>query len=459
MQSVFDYFGPFGPARIIVEALVVTSGAIGLLLAFILLRRARRRRYFRRRERLTLEIRRNWEAIVSSPAQPEKRPPDGLEREVVAGLLLERLDSACPDEITRLQRCLRSSGLLSAALSEARHWRGWRRRQALLSLGRMRVPEGIPVLSEALDDPSQETRVVAVRALGRIGSTEAAMPILERFLRGKLVIPTPVLQNALLNCYRRQPLLLIPFVYKADDIRRPLLARVLAEVATPDSGRDLLLLASDPLAEVRASAARGIGQANPPFALNALATLAADEEWFVRLRAAVAIGELHNSHGIPVLVEALCDRNRYVRLRAATALVALEGHEERILYLTEQTQDRYALQSLVSELERSGRIPNLVSALRDPKRRLLTESAILALLRGGCYRSLANLILCHVEWQARGALARLLARSKDALLLDHLEQLEPKLEKRRQQWVVRWLIGQLHRGVAVGDRPESVLAQ
>jgi HEAT repeat protein len=459
MQSAFDSFSRFGPAGLIVEALAVTSVAIGLLLAFILLRRTYRRRYFRRRERRVLEVRRNWEAFVSGAAQPERRRPDRLEREVVADLLLERLDAASPEETKRLQQCLHSSGLLNAALSEARQWRGWRRRQALLSLGRMRVPEGIPVLSEALDDRSQETRVAAVRGLGRIGLPQAAEPILERLLRGQLVIPTPVLQNALLSCHRLQPSLLIPFVHRADDSRRPLLARVLAEVATPDLGRDFLLLASDPLAEVRASAARGIAQARPPFALGALATLAADEEWFVRLRAAVAIGDLHDPHGIPILVEALCDRNRYVRLRAATALVELEGHEERILYLTEQTQDRYALQALVSELERSGRIPKLVSALRDPGRRLLTEFALLAVLRGGSYRILVNLILCHGEWRARGALARLLARSRDALLLDHLEQLEPTLGRPRQQRVVRWLIGQLHRGVALRDRPESVLVQ
>jgi HEAT repeat protein len=459
MQSVFDSLGRFGPAGLIVEALALTSAAIGLLLAFILLRRGRRRRYFRLRERCTLEVRRNWEAIVSGPAQPETRPLEGLEHEVVADLLLKRLDAADPDEISRLQQCLRSSGLLNAALSETRQRRGWRRRQALLSLGRMRVPEGIPVLSEALDDHSQETRVAAVRGIGRIGSPQAAVPILERLLRGQLAIPTPVLQNALINCYRGQPSILTPFVHKADDTRRPLLARVLAEVAIPDSGRDLLLLASDPLAEVRASAARGIAQAHPPLALSALASLAADEEWFVRLRAAVAVGDLHDPHGIPLLVEALCDRNRYVRLRAATALVGLEGHEEKILYLTEQTRDRYALQSLVSELERSGRIPNLISALRDPRRRLLTEYAILAVLRGGSYRVLVNLTLCHGEWQARGALARLLARSGDATLCDHLEQLEPKLESHRQQWVVRWLIGRLRRGAALSERRESVLAQ
>jgi hypothetical protein len=66
----------------------------------------------------------------------------------------------------------------------------------------MRVPEGIPVLSEALDDHRQETRVAAVRGLGRIGSPQAAVPILERLLRGQLIIPAPVLQNALIHCYR-----------------------------------------------------------------------------------------------------------------------------------------------------------------------------------------------------------------------------------------------------------------
>ena len=447
-----------GPALLIVEALLATASAIGLLIAFILLRRVIRSRYFRRLDRRTLEIRRNWEKIVSGTIPPETWFNDRLARNIVESILLDRLEVAPAEEIEPLHRCLSFSGLLDARIHEARLRRGWRRRQALLSLGRMRVPEGIPALAEALDDPSEEIRVAGIRGLGRVELPKAAEPILERLAHSQFSLPAPVLQNALLGCFRSQPSLLLPFVRRADDRVRPLLARVLAEVATPTLEGDLLSLVSDPLAEVRASAARALAEAKPPFALSALTLLATDEEWFVRLRAVIAIGRLHDSRGIDVLLEALADRNRYVRLRSAAALVGLEGYEEKILQLAMQRGDRYGLQALVSEMERSGRIPELVNALRDPQRHSAAEAALLAALHGGAHRILLDLMLHHADWRTRRALARLLARSGDKPLLEHLEQCQFALATPRQQRVLRWLMGQLGCRVATEFREEKVLA-
>ena len=307
MPSVFDSISQLGPAGLVVEALVATASAIGLLLAFILLRRAIRSRYFRRLNRRTLEIRHNWEKIIGGVILPETWFNDRLTRNIVECMLLDRLEVASAEEIEPLHQCLRFSGLLDARIHEARLWRGWRRRQALLSLGRMRVPEGISALAEALDDPSEEIRVAGIRGLGRVELPKAAEPILEHLTQGQFNVPTSVVQSALLGCFRTQPSLMLPHVHQADDRVRPLLARVLSEVATPGLDGDLLLLTSDPIAEVRASAARALAEAKPPFTLSALTGLAADEEWFVRLRAVIAIGRLHEPRAIPVLLQTLLE--------------------------------------------------------------------------------------------------------------------------------------------------------
>jgi HEAT repeat protein len=458
MPSAFDSISQLGPAGLVVEALVATAGAIGLLLAFILLRRAIRSRYFRRLNHRTLEIRHNWEKIVGGVILPETWFNDRLTRNIVESMLLDRLEVASAEEIEPLHQCLRFSGLLDARIHEARLWRGWRRRQALLSLGRMRVPEGISALAEALDDASEEIRVAGIRGLGRVELPKAAEPILERLTQGQFNVPVSVVQSALLGCFRAQPSLLLPYVHQADDRVRPLLARVLAEVATPGLEGDLLSLASDPIAEVRASAARALAEAKPPFTLSALTGLAADEEWFVRLRAVIAIGRLHEPHAIPVLLQTLGDRNRHVRLRSAAALVGLDGHEEEVLHLAMQMGDRYALQALVSEMERSGRIAEMVNALRNPERRPLAEAALVAALRGGANRILVDLMLHHSDWRIRGALARLLAGTNDKALLDQLQRHQLDVATPRQQRVVRWLMGQLRSQITVELCREKVLA-
>jgi HEAT repeat protein len=143
------------------------------------------------------------------------------------------------------------------------------------------------------------------------------------------------------------------------------------------------------------------------------------------------------------LIEGLRDANRYVRLRAAAALACFEGEEEKIFYLTRQTDDRYALQALVSEMQRSGRISELVNAMADPQRRELAEPALLEALRCGSQRILIDLLLHHRNWRTRGQLARLVAQSGDKRFLEQLEQIELNLLSWRQRRVLGWLKHQL----------------
>ena len=435
-----------GPAQYVFGALVVTGVFIGLLLVFILVRRMLRRRYLEQRDCRTLVIRKQWDALVAGTYSPTQWRFDAMDRDIVESILTDRLDVCPPEEATQLMRLLRTTGLLDTRIHEARTLRGWDRRHALVSLGRMRAPEAIPALAEALDDPNAETRIAAVRGLGRTGLPRAAEPILERLRFDTLQVPERPLLNALLNCCRSGPAVLVPYLRFADDRFRPLLARLLGEIATADLEEDLLLLASDPLAEVRASSARALARAKPRLALTALGNLAGDEEWFVRLRAVVALGALEDPRTIPVLIETLCDQNRYVRLRAAASLAALEGHLEEIIQQVLRTRDRYALQAFVSELERTGTLPRLVEALTDPARQGYAEDALLGALRAGTQRHLLDAMARHPQAKTRKAVARLLARSQEQRLVPALERTAATSRNRREQRLSRWLLAHLSEG-------------
>ena len=443
MHSVFEWLRRFDPAGYVPEAIVATLVGIGLPLAFILLRRAYRQWHFRQRDARTLAIRKLWPMILDGRVLPETWRFRRLDCEIVESMLLDRLEVAHPDEALLLCSCLRASGLLDLRIWEARHRRGWRRRQVLVALGRMRAEEAIPALAEALDDSQAETRIAALRGLGRTQMSAAAECILSCLAHGPLRFPETPLQNALLHCCREDPAVLIPYLHKADDRLRPLLARVLGEIATPALEEELLLLASDPLAEVRASAARALGEAKPRLALTALANLAGDREWFVRLRAVVAMGELHDARCIPVLIGTLCDANRHVRLRSAAALARLAGHVESIIEQVVKTRDRYALQALVSELERSGRILQLVNDLAEPRQRRTARASLLAAVRAGTHRLLLDTLMHHANWRVRTAIARLLAESGQPELVVPLERLEAGEQSLRQRRVIQWVLARL----------------
>jgi len=363
MASAFNGIEKLGPAGLVLQAILVSLLGIFLLVGFIVLRRWYRARYFRRRNDRTVALRSQWDEIISGKISAETWRFDPLDCDIVESILLDSIEMSSADNLPPLLECLRVSGLLDMRIYEARTTRVWKQRTALLTLGRTRAMEAIPALAEGLDSPLRETRIAAVRGLGRTARMEAALPILDRIVTGQFDAPERSLKNALVNCCRIHPQVLINYLEHSDGPVRELLARVLGELASPDLGEELLVLATDSLPEVRASAARALGNTNTPYSLPALHSLASDPEWFVRLRAVVALGQIENIGKIKILLHALCDANRHVRQRAAWALARMEPQLEQILEDVVATKDDYALQAFVSELERSGAIEKIISGL------------------------------------------------------------------------------------------------
>ncbi|HKW88701.1 MAG TPA: HEAT repeat domain-containing protein [Candidatus Acidoferrales bacterium] len=365
MTSGFKWL-VFGPAALVVKAILFSLGGILLLVAFILARRTIRRRYFDKVNALTFFFQQHWNGIVEQKLPIAFRKQDKLEREVLEGMVVDRLERASPEEIERLVAFLRTTGLLDARIVEARKLRGWRRRKALVALGRTRAPEAIGVLAESLESRDFETRTAAVRGLGRAALPEAGEAILRCLSERGLEVPAPALQNALLSCCRARPGLLLTFQRRTSGEACELLARVLGEIATPELGDDLLLLAEDSRPELRASAARALDRSKVPGAFEALEKLARDPEWFVRLRAVTALASFSNPRALQILLNSLCDINRYVRLRAASGLVKQQPEILEILHQVVATRDSYALQAMISELERSGAFTRVLEILRRP---------------------------------------------------------------------------------------------
>jgi HEAT repeat protein len=361
MGSISNGIEKLGPAGLVLQAILFSLLGIILLVGFIVLRRWYRARYFHKRNQRTVALRSQWDDILSGKLSAKGWRFNPLDCDIVESMLLDSIEMSPPDKLPPLLDCLRVSGLLDMRIYEARTSRGWKQRTALLALGRTRAIEAIPALAEGLDSRLRETRIAAVRGLGRTARVEAAIPILDRIVTGHFDAPERSLKNALVNCCRSYPEILVNYVERTHGPVRELLARVLGELASPQLGEELLVLASDVLPEVRASAARALGNTNTSYTLPALDSLAADPEWFVRLRAVVALGQIENIGKIRILLRSLCDANRHVRQRAAWALARMEPQLDQILEDVVATKDDYALQAFVSELERSGAIENIFS--------------------------------------------------------------------------------------------------
>ncbi len=365
MASGFSILHRLEPSAFVFKAIVGAIAVDVLLLAFILVRRSYRMRYFRKRDARVFELRQQWDALISGEIPYETWRTKSFDRRIIEDMALDAFEAAASDQSARLLRFLRTSGLIEKRIFEARKLKGWRRRSALVALGRTRAPEGIPALSEALRDQDLEARNAALRGLGRLGSPEAAEEILNWLAESGLNVPVLPLQNALINCCRERPQILLSYLQLAGPELREVLARVLGEVASPSLGNELIGLADDELPELRAAAARALSNAQPGHAVEVLGELSRDTVWFVRLRAVVAIGKLYDTKALPHLINALTDSNRLVRMRAAEALVDFKSELAAIFAQVVKTRDRYGLHAFLAALENADLRNRLDTELRQ----------------------------------------------------------------------------------------------
>jgi HEAT repeat protein len=365
MASAFENLWRLSPAAFVLKAIVIAVVADALLLAFILLRRTRRKRYFAKRDARVFELRQKWDALISGQIPFESWRKKPFDRRIVETIVLDAFEAAGPEESARLLKFLRASGLIEKRIFEARHFTGWRRWRALVALGRTRAPEGIPALAEGLRDAQLETRLAALRGLGRMACPQAAEEILAWVAEKGLLVPALPLQSALIQCCAERPQLLLPYVQNAKGALREVLGRVLGEVATPSLGLDLLQFVGDDLDELRAAAARGLAQPHSGLALDVLNELARDPIWFVRLRAIVSLGKLSDRRATLALLRGLTDSNRLVRLRAAEALVGLKTEMAPIFAQVVAARDRYGLHAYLTAVENADVLGKLETELQE----------------------------------------------------------------------------------------------
>lgn len=368
MESSFEAIWRIGPAALVLKAIIIAIAADVLLLGFILLRRTYRARFFAKRDARVLEFRCNWEALISGEIPHERWRKEPFDLRIVEAMVLDAFEAAGREESARLLNLLRRSGLIDKLIFEAQRLRGWRQRQALVALGRTRALEGIPALAEGLRDSELETRLAALRGLGRTACPEAGEEILLWVGEAGLAVPPLPLQSALIQCCGERPQLLLHYLRHSEGPLREVLGRVLGEVATASLGTDLLEFAGDNLDELRAAAARALSHVQPGLALDALSELARDATWFVRLRAIVSLGRLNHPGAVPLLLHGLTDANRLVRLRAAEGLVEFRSAMVSTFAEVVATGDLYGLHAYLTALENAGLKQRLEGELQTTER-------------------------------------------------------------------------------------------
>jgi putative membrane-bound dehydrogenase-like protein len=163
---------------------------------------------------------------------------------------------------------------------------------AVTSRPRGRDGDPVPIQIRQLDHPSYHERVRAQAALIRQG-------------RGALEAVTRALEDP-----------------KTDALAKRHLIWVLDALAgaTPEASYSIIAALSSPVADVRAQAARALGQRVVRIAREPLVQMLSDREPAVRLQATIALGRLRQSQAIPALLRQLGDPDPFLAYSARHAL-------------------------------------------------------------------------------------------------------------------------------------------
>lgn len=313
----------------------VLVAVLVLLLATVLVVVARRltRGYLERREARLVQRSRPLLLQILAGEGPDEDVVSALtalpEREwrLVETAATTMLGKVTGEARRSLVRILERRGTVERAERRTRA-RSWvRRSRAAEMLGAAGLAHSTAVLVPLLADRRSEVRRVAARALGRIGSRDAVVPLLDAAV-GPRALPARDVASALVLL---EPDATPGIVGAVAEARAPQVRSVGAEVlglrgAVDAAALLVALLEQDDHPEVQIRAARALGRIGVPAATGPLtATLAADAPE-LRAVAAKALGQIGSEAGVVPLVSCLDDASHRVAANAAEALAATGAH-------------------------------------------------------------------------------------------------------------------------------------
>jgi uncharacterized membrane protein len=348
-----------------------------------------------------------------------------LNREVLQEVVVARRQALEGEYACEFERVIIHAGIFELWLEQLRGGTRTRRVRAAMHLGLVRDPRSVEALVAATRDSAPEVVVAAVLSLGRLRIPRGLPGLMGLAQRPLRALPDLTLAAALAACAGECPQLLAPLLRTPEVRSRLVGAWALSEVANEAVLGDLLAASDDAEAEVRAKVARALARISTPASLECLRRLARDPVWFVRVRALDALGRLGAGESESAAFAALGDDVREVRSRAAFALWRIGRMKRDVVKKVLATGSRKSFESLISEWERAGFLWKAADGLAplDPARFRESEDLVRTLAAAGVTEGLTYLVGVHPNLKVRLRLLRLLTESPRPSVRRQLEVL------------------------------------
>ncbi len=258
------------------------------------------------------------------------------------------------------------------------------REAAIEGLGRVAIPEVVPLLQAALENSSIQVRETVIKGLGKLPAKDSEI-LLSKALKDS-VLSVQLLavsigrernldleeqvEQALEQIIARTPLPeLLKVLHERDERVRQIAIEVLGRAGDSAAVPSLLKVLGDRNASVRSSAAGALGQIGDNTAVPELLKVLGDRDEEVRSSAAQALGQIGDSTAVLELLKALGDRDASVRDSAAEVLGRI-GDSTAVPELIRALGDRHdwvrrSAAEALGQIGDSTAVPELIRALGD----------------------------------------------------------------------------------------------
>ncbi|MEM8723423.1 MAG: HEAT repeat domain-containing protein, partial [Cyanobacteria bacterium P01_G01_bin.39] len=239
------------------------------------------------------------------------------------------------------------------------------REAAIKGLGRVAIPEVVPLLQIALEDSSIQVRKAVIKNLGKLPEKDSEM-ILSKALENQDLS----VQLLSLSISRERD-----FDFNDNDSVREALKPIIANTSFPE----ILKTLQDSDASVRYYAAVALGKIGDSTAVAKLIEALGDHDDWVRYSAQEALVKIGDSTAVAKLIEALGGRDDSVRYYAAVALGQI-GDSTAVAKLIEALGDRddsvrYYAAVALGQIGDSRAVAKLIEALGDRKDSVRSSAA------------------------------------------------------------------------------------
>ena len=234
------------------------------------------------------------------------------------GLLLKVKGDAHTAVVAVLER----RGSMARALTRTRSRSAVARAHGAEVLGAAARHAAVDDLLRLLTDDDDEVRRVAARALGRIRSSAAAVPLLAAVSNSKPV-PPRIVASAVMRVGVGAHAALVSTLREGDGLQRAIAAEIAGLAGAAVAVETLMdLLRDDPVIEVRVRCARALGRIGMPWATGHLVEATADDEPVaLRIVASRALGDIGSQDGVPRLADLAMEGHHRVAANAAASLL------------------------------------------------------------------------------------------------------------------------------------------